>query len=471
MDSKRLIANADEQARIIALADAEKRDLSLSERTALDELQANYEAIEHASRLRAKHQKIEAVLNTAQSPAHRGITPFGPDDPYNDDDDDDARTSSTPVEWLRSGRSRTDDTSSTQHLARNKWRTSPKPFSQNPARLDSGGFNSFGEFLRTVSGSSRGISDDRLKRLAMSEGVGADGGFAVPLRYSAELFDTAAMLAPYLAMRHNIEVLGGPSIIFPRVSDHDQSAGEIAGFAMGRTSEGAAVSEDTIILEQLNATLTKASKLVVLSNELLDDAVPGTIDRLEGIFARSLALLQVDNLVNGSGAGEPLGILNAPATYSQTTSTAAGSIDLLDIANMVSRLQPGDDTRTAWLCHPSVLPALITMVSAASSSIEPVWIASARDGRPRELLGYPLFVCGACPQLNNAGDIILARLSEYLYVNTRLAIDIDRSYKFGNDQTTYRIKIRDAGMPIDSTTFTDLSAWSQASFVKLATRS
>ena len=461
-----MIANHDKQLAIIAQSDKEKRDLSDKEATELEELQERYSHLEKCNRLRAKAESVEDKLTAPKGPPFPFLYPrdmgngmIGPD------------TEVLDIRAMRRGEGGNSYDTSAQHLQANGWRYRPYGRAIDRQELNSGGFRDFGEFIHAVASASKGIADSRLKRLAsMGEGTGVGGGFAVPMLYSAQLFATAELLAPYLALRTNVDVLAGPSINFPTINDRDESSKEVAGFAMARAAESSALAEDTVVLGSTQLNLKKAAKIVRVSNELLADSLVGTMDRIREVFAKSLTLLQIDNLVNGTGSGEPMGLIGAAATYEVATSTATTKIDLLDVLNMTARLEPGDDARTVWLAHPSVIPALGTMVSAASTSIEPTWTSSARDASPRSLLGYPLHMCSACQQLDTPGDLILARLDRYVYAATPLRIDTDTSYKFGNDEVTFRITIRDDGSPIDSTTFTDASGYTQAPFVTLAAR-
>ncbi len=466
MNSDEMVTNHQRQMEIIALADSAKRDLTKTEANELEELQSRYDHLAKCNTLRNRAEKIDDALTAPQGLASVGIV--------TNEEAMGGQLRDVDVRDLEESRRNGGNSlgqSSLSHLRRNGWRYREPARAIDRRELASDGFRDFGEFLRVVAASNKGISDNRLKRLSsMGESVGVDGGFAVPMRYSMELFSAVEMLAPYLSLRTNVDVQAGPSITFPTINNRDQSAGELAGFQMARSAESSTLAEDTVVLGSTQMNLSKAGKIVRVSNELLADAMVGTIDRIREVFAQALTLLQVDNLLNGTGAGEPLGITSAPATYSQSTSTASGKIDLLDVLNMTARLEPGDDSRAAWLAHPSVIPALGTMVSVASSSIEPTWTSSARDSSPKKLLGFPLHTCGACQQLDTPGDLMLCRLDRYVYASTQLRIDTDKSFKFGNDEVTFRITIRDDGSPIDSTTFTDLNGYTQAPFVKLAVR-
>ena len=56
-------------------------------------------------------------------------------------------------------------------------------------------------------------------------------------------------------------------------------------------------------------------------------------------------------------------------------------------------------------------------------------------------------------------------------MRTPLIVELDKSFRFSTDQTTFRLKTRDAGSPARSTTLTDRQGWTMSNCIQLATRS
>jgi HK97 family phage major capsid protein len=82
----------------------------------------------------------------------------------------------------------------------------------------------------------------------------------------------------------------------------------------------------------------------------------------------------------------------------------------------------------------------------------------------------PVYVTGALPALNTAGDILLVDPSYYI-IGDRQSISVAYSehYKFANDQGTWRVTARVAGQPwVDATITLENASTTVSPFVALA---
>lgn len=342
-----------------------------------------------------------------------------------------------------------------------------------------GGYKSFTEYLGSIrSARTGGKWDSRLEHLSnsesrdMSTSLGSAGGFAVPKLFLKELDKRASMKEPWLDRRKNVTVPlhEGGSLVIPRLADGDRSSDEVAGLKLRRTGEGSSITSDQIVLESSELPLFKAGAVVTANNELLTDNAVGLESELQSVFGDLLALTRAKDFIDGSGAGEPMGILNGGDLVEATDAGVAGRILTVDIGTMISLLEGGGNSSTAWLIHASVWVPLVQLAQSATAGDAIGFVSSAVGGLPPTLLGFPIFVTDSCKAEGTPADIVLANLDQYLYFSTEPRFDVSKDEAFTSDKTRFRLIIRDNGMPRRGSTLTDRQGSTQANFITLGAR-
>lgn len=341
-----------------------------------------------------------------------------------------------------------------------------------------GGFDDFGAFARAVA-----VRDPRLFAQAspagMQTGVGADGGFAIP---PAQLNDLMVASLEQEVVRPRAMFIPMPSgsVTLPRFNDRDRSTGH-AGLTGRSTAEGATGTPQKPKLEPLELKAGKLMVLVPTTNELLQDAGPVFSTLLSAHMAQAMAAKVDDLLLLGGGAGEALGLVNAPATIevAKESGQAAASIVPQNLAKMVARLAPGSFNRAVWLCHSSVVAQLFLLQQTVKNlaGTENVggstvgWFTIAADGS-MVLLGRPLIPTDRLPALGSAGDIMLTDLSQYMVGQVGEArLGVSQDAGFAEDETWFRLVLRIDGQPILPGPITPRRGSDTLSpFVKLAER-
>jgi len=292
----------------------------------------------------------------------------------------------------------------------------------------------------------------------------------VPESFSAQFVTSADESAPWLSRRRMFEAVNG-DVVVPALADRGRSGEDVGGIGMTRTTEGLAIAEDTATFEQRRLALYKAATLVRVSNELLSDGV-GVERKLRETFGRAVALRQSLDFLSGTGTGEPVGVLNAPATISvaKESMQTADTITAANIVNMRSRLAPTAVNEAVWLAHTSAYAQLLAAHLAGTNSDVFLFLGGNGAGEPATLLGIPIFFTEAASVLGDKGDISLVTPSQYLYVSRPLAIQMSEHYAFNTDQVAFRVTLRDNGMPEHRSTLTDAQGYEVSEFVTLAER-
>lgn len=344
---------------------------------------------------------------------------------------------------------------------------------------DSGGFESFGSYLTCVAAAfTKGRYDDRLAQFDTSNGQisaaqssdsGSEGGFLVPDLFRAELEISSRRRVPWLDLIETIQVEGN-NLVIPVLGNADESAGKTAAVSLSRTQEGDTITTDTYTLKSLSLRLSTAASLIEVPNVLLD-ASAISMDRVVGdIFAQQIALTRARDFLTGSGAGEPKGVLTGSDLTTVSTSTGSADLQYEDVCAMRERLEPGGGDTAVWLAHPSTY----SKIAVFEVSGNPVWNANTTaSGGFETLLGLPLFFTdGAKVSVGTVGDIVLANLNQYRYIQDRQGpvIDVSTHLRFDKNTTIFRLRLNDDGAPWRNSQYTDLASFNLSNNVALATR-
>lgn len=357
-----------------------------------------------------------------------------------------------------------------------------------PRSGDSGkwGWRSMGEFAASVRvASARGGSlDPRLVANApttySSEGVGEDGGFAVPPDFRQEIMQKVMGVESLLSRTDQLTTSSN-SVTFP--ADETTPWASSGGIQAYWGAEGAAITQSKVELTEKQIRLNKLTCLVPVTEELQQDS-----STLSGYLSRKVPekfdYKIAAAIINGSGVGQPLGIINAACTVSaakDTTSSpvqAADTVTYRNIVDMYNRMYAPCRSRAVWLVNPDVEPQLDLMRFSANRSDEPFPVYLPSGGASATpyatLKGRPVIPHEACSALGDVGDIILADMSQYLTVIKSAGVrqDVSIHLFFDYDVSAYRFIFRVAGMPWWGSAITPPnSSNTRSCFVTLAERS
>lgn len=326
-----------------------------------------------------------------------------------------------------------------------------------------------------------------VRKAALAEGSGITGGYVVPPQFLNELMTIAAEDA-FVEPRCKVIPMTNRTLTIPMLDLVTSGATGVSPYFGGIVAtwqpEAATIDETEPQFRQGTWTAWDLVMYTVSSNQLLMDNGIGLDALLTQLFAQAMTWYKEYAFLRGLGAGSsmPLGVLNAPATYTQLRNTSSRFL-LADAAAMMSRLQVRSWDSACWVMHQSVLPQLIQMVDAVASNTSPagnrlVWQNPVMPGDsgpvanklPNAFLnGLPIFFTEKLPQLGTTGDVILVDFSHYV-VGNRLDMQIDVSphYLFRNNQLAWRVVARCDGQPWLSNTITDASGWVSSPFVQLS---
>lgn len=324
---------------------------------------------------------------------------------------------------------------------------------------------------------------DRESRAAgtgMTEGVASEGGFLLQSETSVDLM-THAMKSGEILRRCQSRTLSGANNAAEVImlDETSRATGSRAGgIRVYTAAELEAMTSSTTKFTKLQIQLNKLTGLFYASDELLEDValLEGEVRSLffgpDGEFVFKME----DLIIRGSGAGEPLGVLNAPATVSQAKESgqAAATVMFENVSKMRSRLWARSFPRAAWFVNIETLPQLETMKLDVGTGGIPVYMpAGGISGSPYDrLYGRELIPVEYAEALGTVGDIMLADFSQYMTANKGgMTSAMSIHLKFDYNQTVFRFIYRFDGQPRWKSALTPYKGSNTLSpFVTLATR-
>jgi len=306
-------------------------------------------------------------------------------------------------------------------------------------KLSNSGFHSMDEFLKTLH---LGRADQRLLNSSMVEGVPEFGGYSVPEEYGAFLMDKS-LETEIIRPRATVWGMGSETKKVPAFDGADRTNNLFGGISGEWLAEGQTGTRKTAKLRLIQLTAKKLACFSQASNELIADGMSFE-EMLAGALIKGLGWYMDYAFINGTGVGQPLGILNDPAliTVTKEASQAAATINYSNVVNMFARLAPSCFTNAVWLANPSVIPQLLTMTITIGTGGAQIPVFKEEASR-FTLLGKEIIFTEKCPALGAKGDLILADLSQYA-IGMRKEIALDRSNVPGwmEDMTDYRVIVR-----------------------------
>lgn len=409
------------QAREIqAKADVEKRALTADESKAIETIFAAFEATEAEIKRREKLDALEARAAAPQritQPADLATPPPAP-----------AAAAPRATPGIEN-------------------RGEALPTGQN-------GFRNMGEFARCVRSAVRGSVDNRLIANAApthsGEATDADGGYAVPPDFRAQIIQTI-MGEDSLIARTDQQRTASNSITFPMDETAPWSASGVQAYW---EAEAAQHTASKIALGQLTVRAHKLAALVPVTDELLED-VGGLASYISKKVTERFTFKINDALLNGTGSGTMLGILQSDAliAVAKEAGQSAGSVTFENIRKMWARMYAPCRQRAVWLVNQDVETLLSTLTFPAASGqlAAPVYMPpGGLSGAPyATLLGRPVISSEACPMAGAVGDISLVDFSQYLTLTKTAGLKQDVSIHlwFDYDITAYRFTLRMGGQP------------------------
>jgi len=285
-------------------------------------------------------------------------------------------------------------------------------------------------------------------KAGMSGLTGATGGFLIPAEFYANLMGVVGE-SSIVRSRATIIRMRRRQIGIPVLDQTGTTAGRphwFGGMRFYWEEESAAKTVTEAEFRKVNLVARKLIGYTYASDELIADSAISLSDFLSGPlgFAGGVSWMEDYAFIQGTGVGQPLGVINAGATISVARAATSPPVGYTDLANMMESFLPSG--RGVWFISQSLMSDLLTM-SGPTGNASYLW-GSAVTGVPNVLLGYPVVWTEKTPLAGTAGDIILADWRYYLLGDRQASTIESTQYdRWQYDETSWRVVHRVDGQP------------------------
>lgn len=273
------------------------------------------------------------------------------------------------------------------------------------------------------------------------------GGFLVPEEFRNEILQVMAEADPTAALVREIP-MGASTVKIPARKDKNHTSSVTGGVRAYRRAEADTVAASRMQFDQVKLEAESMMVLSYVTEELLQDSPQSIAALMTQAGGDEIASQLFYERIYGTGVGEFLGVLNAPALVSiaKETGQAAATVVYNNIVKMVARCWRYSSA--IWIVNHEVLPQLLLMNMSVGTGGIPIFHTNGAGPFPNTLLGRPLIFSEYAEALGTKGDIILANWSEYIIgnyggVNTAESIHV----RFVNNERAFRWTMRNDGRP------------------------
>ena len=285
------------------------------------------------------------------------------------------------------------------------------------------------------------------QKAALSETAGDTGGYLVPVEYAGSILQAAYSQAVVRRCGPTVIPMAHREWNQPALDYTGTTAGQFAdlgGVVVTMTEEAGEKTETEPAFKNVKLVYHEMSGYTLASNMVRRDAGPALEAMLRSLFAKAIALKEDWLFLQGTGAGQPLGVFNSNCLAA--TVAASSTFVLSDIADMMDLFMDDGGTNGTWIIHPKVRSKLIQLADGSGAANNVIWINNARDNPgDLRLMGMPVYVSVCMPVMPpgtsaaTKGGVLLGDWSKYLIGDAGgLVIDFSEHYKFINNQGTWR---------------------------------
>ena len=236
----------------------------------------------------------------------------------------------------------------------------------------------------------------------LSEGIDADGGYLVPEEYDSRLIESLEEDNVFRRLGTTITTAGERKINIAATKP-----------AAAWIDEGEALTFGDATFAQINLDAHKLHVAVKVTEELLYDNSFGLEKYILRQFSKALANAEEDAFLNGSGVGQPLGLLaDAGGAEVGVTASATNKITYDELVDLVYSLKRPYRKNAAFLTNDQTIGVLRKL---KDQNGHPLWHDSVEDGEPGRILGFKVYTSPYFPVME-AGKPAIA-FGDYSYYN------------------------------------------------------
>jgi HK97 family phage major capsid protein len=268
----------------------------------------------------------------------------------------------------------------------------------------------------------------------MYESSEPDGGSLIPPGFVKNVFDKARARDTPLARCRTI-VVERHAGTWPAIAETSRVDGSRWGGLLSYwEGEGQQLVNSLPTLFNNQYRCKKLTALVPVTDELFEDA--SLLEPfLDEVVPKEFAFQTNEAMINGSGAGRLLGVVNSPATISvaKDVSQTAGTVTVGNVAKLWTQSHGPSRANMVFYAQEDADPDTLaaSTVSAVTSWTAPQASAAVK--------GRPWLPLENCQPLGTPGDVVLGDWSQYalLYHGMRKSISMHFHFDRGEHMLRY----------------------------------
>lgn len=343
-------------------------------------------------------------------------------------------------------------------------------------------FRNLGEQLQAIFNhyASKGTSTDpRLVRAPTGAGEvdPTGGGFLVQVDFGASIFMLAHDMGEILSRVSKTPISEKSNgLKIPGVDETSRATGSRwGGVSSIWAAEGTAGTESKPKFRMVEFDLKKLISKMTVTDELLMDTTALT-SIASTAFSEEVMFMTEDGIYEGTGAGQPLGIINSPSrvTIAAEKGQVAATIVKENIDKMWQSAWGRSRKNMVWLYNQDAESQFSALNGAVGTGGELVFMPPGGiSAAPfATLKGRPIIPVEYAAALGTEGDIALVDLSQYMLVDKGgVQIATSMHVAFDTDEMRFRITYRVDGKPMWSKPLSPFKgSTSRSPFVTLAAR-
>lgn len=323
-------------------------------------------------------------------------------------------------------------------------------------------WKSLGEQLQAVARAQMAVNTGRhsqidprlLASLGANESVPAEGGFLVEPEYAAGLLKKAYDVGEIAKRCGDMSMTSARMILNAVDEDSRVNGSRWGGIISYWLAEGQVYSGTKPKFRQVQLVANKLIGLCYATEEQLEDG-PALQTYIEQAFPDEFAFNIDNTILNGSGAGQPLGVLTSTAVITQAKDSgqATGTVSASNILNMYSRLWAPSRKNAVWFINQSVEPALYPLLIAGTTATTAalLYVPNGTFGNNSGygmMLGLPVIPVEQTANLSSLGDIVLGDFQQYLLAKrNEVRADTSIHVAFLTGEQAFRFMVRLDGQP------------------------
>lgn len=272
----------------------------------------------------------------------------------------------------------------------------------------------------------------------VTERTGAEGAYLIPTPLSTEFYRFEPE-ADVVWPRARVWNMSSRTQHWPALDQTGSTAGTtnfLGGFKPLWNETGTDKPEDEPTFRQIKLETNEMSVYTEVHEDVLRDSIINLTQFISQLGRDAVRFYMDEAFLDGNGVGQPLGIINAPATLTVARNTA-NQFNYVDATAMLELLTPGSYANAIWILNVTVLDQLLEMTDPLGAY---VWQPNAREGIRGPLFGLPVVFTEKTPALGTEGDVILADCRHYYVgLSGEIYVAVSEHYQFRANKVAIKV--------------------------------